>query len=149
MLKQISWKRETRALVLIMFLTVLLTAAITSAGGIKSKYIRVHRGGVITLDEGVKLVIPPRALEEDTKISAHMVRNTQKIMFKFKPKGIVFNKPLELWATLEAIKGAASLTLYYALDGGSEPIEEIEPVIGDEEATWYLNHFSLYYFRRR
>ena len=80
-----------------------------------------------------------------------MVRNINKTTFNFEPHGIVFNKPVQLWATKDAIWDANGYILYFAPDE-SKPddyAEEIHADIFDGEVKWHLDHFSLYYYRRR
>jgi hypothetical protein len=151
MLNATLWKRTAQALAAILVLSALLTATIALAGSVESKSIRANKGGVITIEEGIELRIPRGALEENTVISVKMVQNANKTTFRFEPHGLEFNIPVELWATKNAISDAESYVLYYALDE-KDPDNYTEAIHADifgGEVSWYLDHFSLYYYRRR
>jgi hypothetical protein len=136
-------KKRARALALVLVLSVLQTAATALAA---TKYIEAGEGGTIDIAEGVELVIPAGALGEDTVISADMEWADDHIYFHFGPGGTEFGKPAELRITWQAIDdmGLADLHLY------SEDGEEIEYEIKKwGVVSYYIEHFSLYYYRRR
>lgn len=143
-------KRKRQLLLGVLILLISLVAAIALAA-VASGYIKAGKGGTIVIEEGIQLVVPPGALSEDTNIKVKMVRNTNKTTFDFSPEGLVFRKPVELRATYAAISDAASFNLYFAPDPSNPDYytEVITPVEYDWGVTWYLNHFSLYYYRRR
>ena len=136
-------KRLQHILVLVTILSVFLT---TEAFAV-SRFIEADKGGVIDLAEGVSLVIPPRALEEDTMIRAHVVLNRDQIRYVFEPDDVVFNRPLELVISCEVLEdaGVGDLNLY------GENGERIKPkkLKKKESILYRIRHFSLYYHRRR
>lgn len=142
-------RKRVRVLGLILVLSALLT--VTTAFAI-TQLIKAREGGTIRIARGVKLVIRPGALEEDTVISANMVRKRNRIYFHFGPNGTTFaeDKPAKLMITWRAMAdmGLSDFTLH-GQDG-----EEIEPNIGRRGLSYGLKsfslyHFSLYYYRRR
>lgn len=108
-----------------------------------TKLIEAKKGGTLEIAEGVELVVPPQALEEDTIISADMKMKSKSITFKFKPDGTVFVKPAKLQIAWSAIQDVDDLTLY------EKNGDEIEPRITGWGLEYEISHFSLYYFRRR
>jgi len=133
-------KKRAQLLAVILVLSLLLTA--TTAFAV-SEYITAKKGGVIGIAQGVKLVILPRALKEDTLISADMLKKKKRIEFTFEPDGTVFAKPAILKIAWSAIEDLEDLVLY-GLDG-----EKIRPRIKGWGLEYRIPHFSLYYFRRR
>ena len=137
-------KRRARVLALILVLSVSVVAATAFAA---TKLIKANKGGVIPMGHGVKLTILPNALEEDTEISAEMEYTEDRINFHFGPSGIQFSEPAELRLTWQAIGGrdVENIVLY---DGNDQEIET-EPEIGSSGVVFYIEHFSIYYHRRR
>jgi hypothetical protein len=137
-------KRRAQVLAAILILAVLLTATTAFAA---TRFIKAKRGGTIRMDRGVWLVIRPGALEEDAVISADMYMTEDSISFEFGPSGTEFDRPAELRVTWQAIGGRdVEDVALYGEDG--EEIEE-EPEIRRWGVVWYIEHFSLYYYRRR
>jgi hypothetical protein len=145
-------KRSVQALAAILVLSVLLTTTIALAAA-KQKFIRGNKGGTVTISRAVQLVVPPGAVDKNTYIQAEMVRTTERVIFKFRPEGLVFKEgiPAELQADLKAVSDAVDLKLYFAPDEADPDnyTEVIYPDITDEKAVWRIEHFSIYYFRRR
>ena len=143
MLNTTPRRRLQQILVLITILSVFLA---TEAFAV-SRFITADEGGTIDLAEGVSLIIPPGALEEDTMIRAHVVLNRNRICYTFEPDGIVFNKPAKLVVSWEVLEdaGVKDLNLY------GEDGKRIKPKILKKEESWAyrIEHFSLYYHRRR
>lgn len=137
-------KKRAQALAVILILSVLLTATTALAA---TKFVKADKGRVIHIAPGVKLVIPPEALEEDTVVSADMEKTDDYIDFYFGPSRTKFAKPAELRITWQAISrmDVDDLTLYNT--DGKEI--EIEPDIKSWGVIYYIDHFSLYYYRRR
>lgn len=133
-------RKRAQVLSLILVLSVLLI--VTSAFA-ATKFIKARSGGVVRIDRGVRLVIRPRALEEDTVISANMIQEQNRICFHFGPDDTEFLKPAELCVSWRAIDDVDDLTLY------GEDNEEIKPEVKRWGVKYYIEHFSLYYFRRR
>jgi hypothetical protein len=138
-------KKRAQALALILILSVLL---ITMAALAATKSIKARRGGVISIDKGVCFRIRPGSLEGDTTISADMVVEEDSICFYFGPDGTTFDPPAEIiiaWPALgEFIHlGVHDLTLY----GGDG--SETKPRMRMWGAKYPIEHFSVYYFRRR
>jgi hypothetical protein len=141
MLNTILGKRA-RVLALILVLSVLLTAATAFAATV---FIRAKRGGRVNIAEGVELVIPPRALAEDTFISAYVRQRWDRVIFYFGPDGTEFSKPANLYISWQAVRraGVEDFTLYGP--GGLK----IEPTVKGWGLKYEIDHFSLYYYRRR
>ena len=134
-------RKRAQVLAVILVLSLLLIAATAFAA---TKYISAKKGGTVDIAPGVSLVIKPGVLEEDTAISANMKVKRNRISFSFRPSGAEFSKPVELCISWQAIDDVEDLTLY------GENGEEIEPA---KTTRWgvkyYIEHFSMYYFRRR
>jgi hypothetical protein len=134
-------RKRAQVLALILVLSVLLIAATAFAA---AEYISAKKGGTVDVAPGVSLVIKPGALEEDTAISANMKAKRDRISFQFGPSGTEFSKPAVLCISWEVIDGVEDLTLY------GENSEEIGPTkITGWGVKYYIEHFSVYYFRRR
>ena len=134
-------RKRVQVLLPVLVLSVLLVAATAFAA---TEYISAKRGGTVDVAPGVSLVIKPGALAEDTVISANMKVKRDRISFRFGPSGTEFSKPAVLCISWRAIDGVEDLTLF------GEDGEEIEPA---KTTGWglkyYIEHFSIYYFRRR
>lgn len=136
-------RKRAQALAVILVLSVFLVATTVFAA---TKLIEAKKGGVVQIAQGVELVIRPNALEEDTVIAASMELQRKRVVFEFGPDGTKFRKPAHLslsWAAMEALGDLESLTLY------GEDGEEIEPKIKGWGMEYPIDHFSLYYHRRR
>ena len=134
-------RKKVQVLALILVMLVFLAATTALAA---TEFIEAKTGGSIRIARGVWLVIPPRALEEDTVVSAYMIRRRDRVNFIFEPSGLIFRKPAELKISWQAIAGMGGddLTLY------GEGME-IEPIIRAWGVVYPIEHFSLYYHRRR
>jgi len=138
-------KKRAQALALVLVLSVLLTAMTALAA---TKFIKARRGGVISIDKGVCFRIPPGSLEGDTTISADMVVKEDSICFYFGPDGTTFDPSAELiiaWPALgEFIHLGVRDLILYGEDGS-----ETKPKIELRGTKYPIEHFSVYYFRRR
>ena len=136
-------RKRAYAFTLIVVLSILLTAMTAYAA---SKLIVAKKGGTIDVAPGVKLVIRPKALEEDTVISADMWIESGRIVYDFSPDGVVFSKSAKLIISRKILKSAGvnDLVLY------SEDGEAIRPRKKKKKFLVYeIDHFSAYYHRRR
>jgi hypothetical protein len=139
MLNAILMKRAW-VLVLVIVLSVLVTATTALAA---TKFIRARRGGVIRIAPRVLLIVPPRSLSRNTVISAYMYRTKDQIRFEFGPDGTTFARPAKLLISWRDIDDADDLTLY------GEDGERVRTDVRRCGVVCYIEHFSLYYFRRR
>lgn len=142
MLSMILRKRaQILATILVLSVFLIATAALAD-----TKLIIAKKGGVVNIAEGIELVIRPGALENDTIVSAYMIQKRKRVIFSFGPDDTEFEKPARLcmsWAAVEALGTLESLTLY------GENGERIEPRIKGWGVEYPIEHFSLYYHRRR
>ena len=113
-------------------------------------------GGYIEIDAGIYLVVPPQALKADTEIGARMKRDKKdrKTKFYFIPPGLEFHRSAELQATWEAIydaeEGEPELQYGVEIDGVVYDVgSPAPPSIETWGVRWKIDHFSLYYYRRR
>lgn len=83
-------KKRAHALAVVLVLSILMTA--TTAFGRGPRHIKADKGGSIDVDKGIKFVVPPRSLEEDTIISVEMRKDSNSISFYFDfgPDGTTF-----------------------------------------------------------
>jgi hypothetical protein len=142
--------KKSGVLAVILALSILLMTA-TTAFAI-TKLIKADKGGVVPLCQGAKLVIAPGALAQDTAIFAEMVQTEDSTTFTFGPSGTQFAIPAELDVTWKALgrngkdkKYAESIVLYNE-DG---EVIDSEPEISSRGVVWDIEHFSIYYHRRR
>jgi hypothetical protein len=134
-------RKRIQALSLALILTMLVISVTAFAA---TELISAKKGGKIEVAQGVLAVIKPHALEEDTIISANMEVTRDRISFVFGPSGTQFKKPMELYISWSVIDDVEDLAIY------GEDNEEIEPVkINGRGLKYHINHFSIYYFRRR
>jgi hypothetical protein len=116
-------------------------------------------GGVIKIRSGVELVIPPRALDENTEIKIHAHMSSRQIIdekgmgrkllvFTFKPPGTKFNSPVELHIDKSFFDEGNPDDIVICETSGEEGKE---PYVRDNgsELIIEINHFSYYYHRRR
>ncbi len=114
-------------------------------------------GGIVNIRNGVELIIPPKALEEKIKIYAHMSSRQiidekglgrKLLVFTFEPSGTKFNTPAELHIDKKFFEeeNPDDIVICESTRGEAET-----PYIGDndDEFIIYIDHFSLYYHRRR
>lgn len=147
------WKETIKTLTAITAILILSLVMIAVAFAIiVEQPIKANEGGTIDIVAGIKFIVPPGALERDTTIRVKMVQNRNKTMFKFGPAGLKFKKAVKLQATTGAINDAAEFNLYYAPN--NERPDNYTEVITPERTSdgtiqWSLNHFSIYYYRRR
>ena len=136
-------RKRAHVFTLIVVLSILLTAMTAYAA---SKLITAKKGGTIDVAPGVKLVIRPKALEEDTVISADMWIESGRIVYNFGPDGVVFSKSAKLIISREILKGTnVDDLVLYGEDG-----EAIRPKKKKKKFLVYeIDHFSAYYHRRR
>jgi hypothetical protein len=134
-------RKRAQVLAAILVLSVVLIATTAFAA---TEYIKAKRGGIVPVAPGVSLVIKPGALAEDTVISANMKVKRNHISFCFGPSGTVFSKPAELCISWQAIDDVEDLTLYGEDGEGIEPAKTTRWGV-----KYYIEHFSMYYFRRR
>ena len=132
-----------RKLVLIPVILCLLAATMAFVSYAEAELIKADEGGIVSIDRGVFLSVPPGALEEDTVITGTKVEESDRICFYFEPSGTVFLKAAKLNVSWRVVSDVESYILY------GEDGEEIQP----ETFSWGLRHdiwhFSLYYYRRR
>jgi len=137
-------RKRIHPLVIAWVMSVFLIAVAAVAA---TELIDAKRGGRIEIDEGLTLTILPKALSENTEISVNIKEreNGQLVFLQFEPDGLTFadNKPARLFASRDFIGEGSDLTLYTS-DGTA-----IKPKPKRHGAEWELDHFSLYYFRRR
>lgn len=113
-----------------------------------SAYIIAKIGGVLYPSSGMKLTIPPKALSQNTVISSRFEWYPNYIDFVFQPSPMTFAKPLQLfisWYELNKMGLFYNPILYYD-DGLGTPVRY---TIDNFGVTYYLEHFSIYYFVRR
>lgn len=121
-----------------LFLFTLLVGS-TLAG---SKFIRADKGGVIAIEKGTKLVIPPDSLESDAWVEAEYEEEADALIFEFETSTgqTEFDPPVLLRVSKPILKKASSDVLI------GENGEVISPIRG---SIYVLRHFSKYYFERR
>ena len=145
----ITPKKGACILALIIVLSVALAASSAHAA---TKRIKAKSGGVIKVDKGIKFRIPPRSLEKDTTITIDVIQEQDYVAFEFGPSGTIFaeDKPAQLMVTWRALAllGISDPTLYGEDD---EPVHPNMKWYGLKYGIkgFYLEHFSLYYYRRR
>ncbi len=133
-------RKRAQLLVMILVISMLMIATTSFAA---TKLIKARTGGVLRIDNGVRLRIPPRALKEDTVISADILREEDRIVFDFTPDGLIFARPARLrigWSVVMEMDDF----IMRGPDG-----EKIWPRVRWWGLEYKIRHFSLYYFRRR
>ena len=144
-------KKSTQILTVTLALCLLLLTTMTVLAVIGQAPIKANKGGTIIIDDDTRLIIPGGALEKNTHIRVKMVNNSNKLTFAFTPEGLHFKYPVQLQKSKASMSDSEGFTLYFApderdLDSYSETIY---PDIDNENVTWSLKHFSIYYYRRR
>jgi len=135
-------KKRVAALTVILILSVFLSA--TTALAI-TKLIKADKGGKVPVSNGVKLIVPPGSLEEDTVISADLYVRRDVICLSFGPSGTTFDPSAVLKISWKVI---AKYDLDdYTLYGPNDL--SLSPRITKEGLEYEVPHFSLYYYRRR
>ena len=114
---------------------------------LSSALIKADKAGYLCLGSTMGLYIPRYAYSTDIVLTAYFSYNwlDDTIEFEFGPSPTSFNIPLELfmsWYDLDKFGMLDNPTLYY--DGFPVACSE-----GDWGITYYLDHFSIYYFARR
>jgi len=128
------------ALILVVSLFLAVTATLAT-----TKLIKAKNGGKLNIASGeAKLVIPPGALEEDTVISADMIEEGEYIYFQFEPDGLTFAEPATLMISQSVIDKLEDTILY-----GPGSLEILPGYSNRKWMEYQIDHFSLYYFRRR
>ena len=141
MLDTIS-RRRARVSALTLVLSLLLITTIAFAA---TELISAKKGGEINVAPGVVFAVPPKALDEDTVITVDMLEKGKRVRFEFEPSGLVFSKSASLRMTWEAVEAAdVEDLLLYAEDGSV-----IEPKTTGQGVAYSIDHFSIYFFRRR
>jgi len=108
-----------------------------------------------TSKDKTKLKFPQGALNEDNQISMEITTDEEShVNFEFGPHGVEFDEPVELelsWNSLPEDVRGEDLILYYYHEELGEWLEEYRGIWSDncKTVTLLLEHFSLYYFRRR
>ena len=151
MMNRVLWKRLAQASAATLAFLLLMAAAMAFASK-GDGYIKAKKGGIIIIDDDTRLIIPHKALKDDTFITAKVVIKDKRVDFHFEPEGLVFEKHVYLQKSKAAMKkDALGYTLYYAPDEDNPDnyTETIHPKIDKENVEWTLEHFSLYYHRRR
>jgi hypothetical protein len=104
-------------------------------------------GGVISMpQEGLNLVIPYGALDEDVEITVTALAGS-KIAYELQPHGLRFNKPVHLWIAKDAatrVEGVYGIYFAYDLSGSVHVFEYLMPLL---EEFWFIletDHFSGY-----
>jgi hypothetical protein len=139
---------------LCLFITSLFIGIVFAA----TKMIEAKEGGTIKIRDGVYFVIPPGALEKDTKITANMSSRQieqqgigrKQLVFTFEPSGTIFDpeKPAELHIDKKFFEEENADDIVICEDSGEEEI----PVVNKDnpdELIIYIDHFSSYYYPRR
>lgn len=139
-------KNRARTLTTILILSILLTAATVFAA---IEFITVAEGGSVSIAKGVELVIVPGGLAKDASVLGEMYEDEDgNISFVFAAnsangRAVALTKPAQLYVSRSIIKGLKDTTLY------GEYGEEIVPEKTNQGLKYSLDHFSLYYYRRR
>ena len=135
-------RKRTQVLATTIILSVLMVAMAAFAA---SELITAKKGGIVELAPGVELVFRPGTLEEDTVISADMSVGRKRIKYDFGPDGTVFLKPAKFYVSWETFEGSrVDDYVLYGEDG-----EEIQPRVKKDCLIYDIEHFSIYYHRRR
>jgi len=109
-----------------------------------------ENGGKFKIADGVFFVVPEGSLDADTTICIRMKRTKKKIKFYCGPAGTVFNISATLEVSGKWLKGVKDLTLHLAKSEKDEKsVKQIQPESMKHGVQWPIDHFSLYYFRRR
>jgi len=113
-------------------------------------------GGYIHVNKDIYFVVPAGALKDDVKIGVRMKRDKKdrKTKFYFSPEGLEFSIPAAIQAYWKSIDDAEEENpgLQYAVEVDKVIYKvgsEIKPEIEAWGVTWKIDHFSLYYYRRR
>lgn len=109
------------------------------------KLIRADVGGNINLKDGVHLRIPAGALDEDVNIETSKTISDRKASITLKPDGIQFATPVELEVSLKFLDSIEGVDR--DLIGPDE--EPIPGLLSGNKLLYLLDHFSIYYYRRR
>jgi len=145
-------RNRARTLTTVLILSILLTAATAFAA---TEFIKARKGGIVDIASGVKLEIVRRGLAADAYVSGEMYEEKGKgkkigkdIYFGFEARDdegydVELTKPALLYVSQELLKGLKDTTLY------GENGEEIVPEKSGKKFVYGLDHFSLYYYRRR
>ena len=159
MLRTIGGKRlQLLVLTLIMSAFLILTTSFAFGDGngngnarntiySTSAWINAETGGSLSLSNTMGLTVPAGALSTNTVLTASFAydKKTNIFLFDFGPSPMSFNISLQLfmsWSDLDKFGLSNDPTLYY--DG--IPVASSE---SDWGVTYYLDHFSIYYFERR
>jgi hypothetical protein len=122
--------------------TVSSTTIYSTSALIKAKY-----GGYLSLSKTMGLTVPKYALSNDTVLTASFVydKSADTFEFVFGPSPLSFRTQLQLfvsWHDLENFGLLHDPILYYE----GTPVAYSKSYWG---MTYYLDHFSIYYFGRR
>jgi hypothetical protein len=127
-----------------------MTAKIVFAAANKER-VKAKNGAIIYIDSDTRLIVPPGAMDKDVAIKVKLSQSKKNVKFKFEPEGIKFRVPIYLQKSRESMEDAESCILYYAPDEKNieRYTEQIKPKVKGDNIVWELEHFSLYYYRRR
>ena len=125
-------------------LTLFTPVFVVAAGGFAAtECMKTQHDSEVRIAPGIKLVVHPGALDKQTRITADLVRRQDSVCFDFGPDGTKFAIPAELRVSWRAIKGLNTLALY------GESGSRIRPRLGLRGLRYNIDHFSIYYFRKR
>lgn len=140
----ISLRKKVQLLTVLTVLAMFLFATQSHAA---SKLIKADEGGIIRIARGIRLLIPPKALKEDTIIRARVGIEDDCICYSFGPDGTTFRKPALLIVSWQVLEYADVED--YSLYGEDGERIKSKTLKKAECMLYKLRHFSLYYHRRR
>ena len=111
-------------------------------------------GGVYTLTNGVTLVVPAGAVDENTTIKVEYSEDLDESkgalpgdiygQLNFSPEGLIFNKPVEVSMPLnQPAVGDSATIVYWVPDSARWYISDIG-CVQNGKVTFYVDHFSDY-----
>lgn len=109
------------------------------------KLVMARKGAHINLRDGVDLGIPAGALSEDKVVTWRKVITDDKVEIHLIPDGLKFSPPAVLEVTKQFLNGIGRVER--DLFGPDD--KEVPGVDYPGRLQYDLNHFSIYYYRRR
>ena len=111
-------------------------------------------GGVYTLNNGVTLVVPAGAVDENTTVKVEYAEDLDESkgalpgdiygQLHFSPEGLTFNKPVEVSMPLnQPAVGDSATIVYWVPDSARWYISDIG-CVQNGKVTFYVDHFSDY-----
>ena len=111
-------------------------------------------GGVYTLNNGVTLVVPAGAVDENTTVKVEYAEDLDESkgalpgdiygQLHFSPEGLIFNKPVEVSMPLnQPAVGDSATIVYWVPDSARWYISDIG-CVQNGKVTFYVDHFSDY-----